>query len=146
MIWEDEDDPRPYMETTYYHRFCNGDDVSASSVSELIVTENSTAQDAMAHMLTHGASIYPNLLTKNTARELRDWIVEENEIQDGWTVIEKKNRYTWGIDVNQHPRLQTFFEELVANDNFLAGLEKIVGPDPSIIEFTAITSSYGAED
>ncbi|VEU36184.1 unnamed protein product [Pseudo-nitzschia multistriata] len=45
-----------------------------------------------------------------------------------------------------HPKLQTYWQELAANDQFRNGLEAIVGPDPAIIEFTAITSSYGAED
>jgi hypothetical protein len=146
MIWDDEDDPRPYKETTYYHRYCTSEDFTANSVPELVITDDYTAQEATEHMLTHGASIYPNLLTNDTAKQLRDWIVRENKLRDGWNVIENKNRYSWGIDMNQHPKLQTFFEELVANELFLATLEKIVGPDPSIIEFTAITSSYGATD
>jgi hypothetical protein len=144
MDWEGQE--RDYLETTYYHRYCTGEDFTAKSVAELIVTDNFTAQDCANHMLTHGASVYPNLLTNQTARVLREWIVQENKLQEGWHVIENENRWSWGIDMTMHPKLQTFWQELAANDKLLSGLEAVVGPNPAIIEFTAITSAYGAAD
>jgi len=143
-----QEDNRQFTDTTYYHRYCDGDDFTATSHLELMIPDNFTTEDSVQHMLTHGASIYPNLLTNETATELRDWIDRENHnpIREGWNVIENQNRYSWGIDMNMHPTLQTFWQELAANEKFINGLQAIVGADPAIVEFTAITSSYGAED
>jgi hypothetical protein len=137
MDWEGLE--RDFLEVTYYHRYCTAEDFTAKSVSELIIAENCSVNDAVNHMLTHGVSVYPKLLTNETAFVLRDWIVEQNKVQEGWYVIANKNRYSWGINMNMHPKLQTFWQELAANQQFLSGLESIVGPNPAIIEFTAIT-------
>lgn len=140
------EDGRDFTDTTYYHRHCDGYDVSATSVDDLLIHSNASSHDAMIHMLKHGVSLYPNLLTPETSWELREFIDRENKLQKGWFVIENEHRYSWGIDVNQHPSIQKYWKELSENEHFVKSLEAIVGPDPAIIEFTAITSAYGAKD
>ena len=138
---------RDYTDTTYYHRVCGDEDVTAHSVDELLVdisSNETTTQDAVESMLKHGVSMYPNLLSSATSWELREFIAEENHKQDGWFVIENKHRYSWGIDMDMHPALRKYWKELAANRPLVEALEAIVGPDPAIIEFTAITSAYGA--
>lgn len=137
---------RDFDELTYYHRICDGSDVTATSVNDLIIPPNATTDEATRHMLKHGVSVYPNLLTPETASELREFIDKENKRQKGWFVIENENRYSWGIDMNMHPAFQTYWKELASNEQFAKALQSTVGPDPAIIEFTAITSSYGAVD
>jgi hypothetical protein len=137
---------RGFTDTTYYHRACDEQDVSAKSVQELVIPTHYTTQNATDHMLRHGVSVYQNLLSKDTATELRDWIEKENKVQEGWYVIKNQHRYSWGIDMNMHPTLQTFWNELLAHPQLLDALQSIVGPDPAIIEFTAITAAYGAQD
>ena len=140
-------DQRRYTDTTYYHRVCDEDDFTATSPEELIIEDHFTTEETVEHMLKNGVSVYPNLLTNETAHNLREWINHENYRRTSqWGVIEQENRFTWGIDVNDHPDLQTFWQELDANKLLKNGLEGILGPDPAIIEFTAITSSYGAVD
>mmetsp|Transcript_23994 Transcript_23994/g.66489 ORF Transcript_23994/g.66489 Transcript_23994/m.66489 type:complete len:848 (-) Transcript_23994:674-3217(-) len=137
---------RQYTDATYYQRVCEVEDFSTDSVEDLMIRDDFSTEDCAHHMLTHGVSVYPDLLTNETATELRDWIARENYMRESWNVIENQHRFTWGIDVNMHPKLQTYWQELAANDRFRKGLEAIVGPDPAVIEFTAITSSYGASD
>lgn len=144
MQWKS--DARDFDELTYYHRKCDASDISATSIKDLLISPNMTTKDATHHMLTHGASMYPNLLTPETAAELRAFIDKENKRQQGWHVIQNDNRYSWGIDMNMHPKLQTYWKELASNKQLVNALESIIGPDPAIIEFTAITSSYGAVD
>lgn len=139
-------DDRDYSESMYYHRSCDGRDVSATSVRQLLVPENGTAEEYVSHQMTHGASLYPNLLSPETMHELREFIVEGNQKQEGFDVIQNKNRYSWGIDVNMHPSIKKYWKELASNEALVTGIQAIVGPDPAIIEFTAITSSYGAKD
>lgn len=141
-----QDSERDFFENTYYHRLCDARDISAASVEELIIPENATGNYAAEHMLTHGVSVYPNLLTPQTAHEIREFIVEQNKVQEGFTVIMNEHRYSWGIDINMHPALKKFWKELAANRLLVDALQEIAGPDPAIIEFTAITSAYGAVD
>lgn len=144
MRWLSEG--RDFDELTYYHRNCDASDISASSIQDLVISTNMTTQEATQHMLRHGASMYPNLLTAETAAALREYIDKENRKQEGWYVIQNENRYSWGIDMNMHPAFQTYWKELASNRQLTKALESIVGPDPAIIEFTAITSAYGAVD
>eukprot|EP00934_Nitzschia_sp_Nitz4_P007669 Nitzschia sp. Nitz4//scaffold35_size145790//137213//140048//NITZ4_003060-RA/size145790-augustus-gene-0.127-mRNA-1//1//CDS//3329549214//7659//frame0 len=139
-------DSRHYRETTYYHRYCDGSDVSATSVDQLLIPDNATAKECAEHMLIHGASMYPNLLSPETAHSLREYIVQENKVREGYDVIENEYRYSWGIDVNEHPALKQYWKELVSNKVLVDALQEIMGSDPAVIEFTAITSAYGAVD
>lgn len=144
MRWEEAE--RDYEEVTYYHRYCDGDAFTAESVDELVIPFNATTDYASKHMLKHGVSVYPDLISKETASTLREFIDRENRLQEGWGVIQNENRYSWGIDMNMHPDLQKYWRELASNEGFVKAIESICGPDPAIIEFTAITSSYGAVD
>lgn len=144
MKWESAG--RDYDELTYYHRECDASDISAKSLDDLLIGPNTTTKEATQHMFRHGVSMYPNLLTPETAASLRQFIDNENRRQEGWSVIENENRYSWGIDMNMHPALQTYWKELASNRQLVQALQSIVGPDPAIIEFTAITSAYGAVD
>jgi len=138
---------RPYHEYTYYERDCNLDEeISATSREELILPKNTTAEECVAHQMKHGVSVYQDLLTPETMHELREFIVQENPRQKGWYVIQNENRYSWGIDVNMHPAIKKYWKELGSNELLVRGIHAIVGPDPAIIEFTAITAAYGAKD
>jgi hypothetical protein len=79
-------DDRDYVDTTYYHRICDSSDVSATSVDELVLPVNATADDALTHMMTHGATLYPNLLSPETAGALREFIDRENKVREGYYV------------------------------------------------------------
>jgi hypothetical protein len=139
-------DGRDYAETMYYHRYCNGEEVSAASVSEIVIPINATGEECAKHQMTHGVSMYQDLLTPETAHDLREFILEENKKQEGYYVIQNEFRYSWGIDVNMHPAIYKYWKELASNKVLVQGLQEIMGPDPAVIEFTAITSAYGAKD
>lgn len=144
-----ESDGREFTDTTYYHRHCTDEDfkTSAKTVEELIIKDDFTTKDATEHQLTHGVSVYRNLVSEETAKEMREWIIEQNKVR-GKTldVIQNYKRYSFHLENNMHPVLQRFWKELASNKQFMDGLEAIMGPDPAIIEFAAITSSYGAKN
>jgi len=144
MVFQEDD--RDYVETMYYHRYCTGEDVSATSVDQLLIPENATLEESVEHQLIHGVSLYRDLLTPETAQELREFIMEENNKQEAFHVIQNDFRYSWGVDVNMHPAIKRYWKELAANQLLVESLEEIIGPDPAIIEFTAITSEFGAKD
>jgi hypothetical protein len=79
-------DDRDLVDMTYYHRICDSSDISATSVDELVLPVNATADDALEHIMTHGATLYPNLLSPDTARALREFIDRENKVREGYYV------------------------------------------------------------
>jgi len=74
-------------EVTYYHRKCTVDDLSARDTAELVVgpssTTTTTPREAARHMNVHGAQVHPNLLSEETAKEVRDFVLRQNEKNEG---------------------------------------------------------------
>lgn len=137
------------QDLTYYHRECLPDTITAREPSELMIEENFSANDCMNHMMIHGMSMYKNILDDETSDSLRSWILERNKSlkkTDEINVISNENRWSFYIGVNEHPSITKALNQIVHHEQFRPALEKIVGPDPAVIEMTAITSSYGAED
>ena len=100
-------------------------------------------------MMTHGMSLYKNILTKDTSTKLREWILDRNKSlkeEDEIDVISNENRWSFYIGANEHPLVTKAIREVATHKVFRQALERIVGKDPAIIEMTAITSAYGAED
>lgn len=141
MRWTPE---RADAEATYYHRHCTPADMTATDTSQLLIQPDMDVDDRVDHMLTHGVSVYPNLLSPETAAEVKAFIVKQNLLEENFWVIENENRYSFGIRVNQHPSVSKALREILHNPVLIPALEQIVGKNPAIIEFTAITSTPGA--
>ena len=136
---------RAAHELTYYHRKCTAEDQTAHDTAELIATPDMSVKERVDLMVKHGATVYPNLLSTETATELRDFILEQNQKKEDmiW-VINNDNRWSFYLRVDQHPSVAKALKEIL-NKPFLAdALEEITGPNPAVIEFTTITSAYGA--
>lgn len=144
------------QDVTYYHRICTVADQTAHNSTELIVdigpTNDSTTtttkiQKAVHKMLVHGATIIPNLISVETATQLREYILQENLKEDHLIyVIENKHRWSFPIQVDQHPIISTALQEILHQPNLQEYIEAVMGTDPAVIEFTAITQAYGAAD
>jgi hypothetical protein len=139
---------------TYYHRVCDHRDLSAHDPSEFTIhfeSESSVMNmnlrdEAVRLMNKHGAVAFPNLLSEETANQLRDFILQQNAISKSLIyVIENESRWSFPILVNQHPSVAKALQEILHNQNLVSAIEAIVGTNPAIIEFTAITSAYGAK-
>jgi hypothetical protein len=137
---------RQVNELTYYNRLCRDDDVTTNNTADLLIHPDMDSEDCMLHMLKNGVSIYPNLISDETASAARDFILKRNKLEENWGVISNKNRWSFGIDVNSDPSIQKALKEISANEQLNAALRKIVGPDAAVIEFTGITAAYGAAD
>jgi hypothetical protein len=138
---------RRARELTYYHRRCTVDDLTTRRVEDLVIDYAAmTPDDAYRHQLKHGASIFPNLLSEETAHNVREFILRQNEKnEDMIDVIENKNRWSFGMKVDQDPSVAQALREVLSNPFLVETMEKIMGPDPAVIEFTGITSAYGAK-
>jgi hypothetical protein len=135
---------RKMNEITYYGRVCTEADLTAATPEEITITPDMTTDDAVNMMLRHGVSIFPDLLTEETARELRETILEYNQIEDNFYVISKNYRWSYGIRVEQSPIVRQAIHEITTNPTLKSGLEGIMGAAPAIYKFHAITSVCGA--
>ena len=141
-------------ETTAYHYSCTPDDISATSAAELVIDEDmDIRKDALPLMQRHGATIFPKLLSNTTAHALREFILHENKRlskkDELFWVIEGKHRYSFGIQVDQDATVTMALQELLGGHSspsarLVEMLEQMMGRNPAVIEFTAITSTYGA--
>jgi hypothetical protein len=130
---------------TYYHRVCSASDQSAHDTADFLVQANMTTDNVVDLMLTHGVTVIPDLLSAETATELREFILAENAVsKDLVYVIENENRWSFPITVDQHPTVTAALEEILNQQRLVDILEAVVGKNPAIIEFTAITAAYGA--
>jgi hypothetical protein len=130
------DNNRRLNENTYYGRLCTMEDSTASSPEELIVDNPS---DAVHGMLKHGVALFPNLIEPDTARELRETIIDYNDKVENFGVIANKNRNSYGILLDQHPSVRKATRQILSNPLLKEALPKIIGHDPAIYKFHAIT-------
>ena len=149
----------PEQSLTYYHRVCTENDQTTFDSTDLLVDitnihhqgNNSRKVDtAVEKLLYHGITILPNLMSELTATKLRDYIIEQNtnpNRKDFIGVIENEFRYSFGIQVDEHPIIAVALEELLRrNPDLVTYLETIMGMDPAVVEFSAISQVYGAVD
>jgi hypothetical protein len=140
------DTDRLAKEMTYYARPCDINDLSTETPSDLFLDEDASVDDAYQHQLKHGFTVFRQALQPETSKILRDYVVSRNynlTEQEAIYVIENKNRYSFGLDT-EVPTVAAAMKELTTHKLLRDSVEKILGPDPALIEMTAITIAYGA--
>ena len=145
MAWTDE---RAAEEITYYERFCTIEDMSTQNPNDLFLSHNASVDVAYHHQLKHGFSVFPSVLSKEVALELRAHINAKNQIlppEESIYVIENEHRYSFGLDLSESS-VKKALKEVSNHAPLSRTLEKVLGPDPAMIELTSITSSYGSAD
>lgn len=151
---------------TYYGRQCDGRDITTSNSNDLIVpdarldgsTSTSTSttstttpeQQAREIMMTHGAVLIRNLLSNETAYQLREYLETRHAIKDKLPWHEKFwgdiGRLSLGLGVDDHPTIiARALQEVGTHEVLRTTLEGIVGPDPAIVEISTLTTLHGAQ-
>ena len=145
-------------EFTYYNRHCSAADISTASSNDLLIPPHYTAAQAANVMLEHGAVAFRNVLNDTTATKLRAYLASRNEIRDQLSYNEKfwseMNRLSLGIGTNDPNHLggddddiiQQAMHEVGTHPVLQRTLEGILGPDPTILEISTLTSLNGADD
>jgi hypothetical protein len=143
LVWDEE---RATQDITYYTRFCDADDMTTKNGADLFLPRDASPKEAYEHQLLHGFTIFKSVLTTPTARDLRSFVSSRNRnltSMESIFVIEGNNRFSFGLGTEE-PSVAKAMKELANHDQLRRSLEKIIGPNPALIEMTAITSSYGA--
>jgi len=66
------------MSLQYYYRECDETDMSTTSAADLFLPDNATPEEAYQHNLRHGFTLFPRVLTEETAAGLRKHILARN--------------------------------------------------------------------
>jgi hypothetical protein len=136
-------DDRREEESTYYTRSCDERDISTTNSVELFLPANATPHEAYLHQLKHGFTIFRSALSPETATNLRDYVVSKNyklPQEESIFVIENDKRYSFGLGTEE-PAVAAAVMELTNSRQLQESIAKIMGPDPALIEMTAITVS-----
>lgn len=146
-------------EITYYPRQCNLLDLTATrkEASQLYIeTPTSSSEDVAAiatsavdKIMTHGAIMMTDLLTQDTVRSLREYVVKKNVEVKGtpaqFPMSQGRNRISFGIEAADDPAVVTALKEIHDHPLFGSVLQELLGDDnPALSEITAITATYGA--
>jgi hypothetical protein len=144
LLWTED---RAAEEITYYLRECHATDMTTHDGAELFLSPDVTPEEAYEHQLLHGFSVFPGVLAPKTADNLRNYVMSKNRNlteDESIFVIAGENRFSFGLGTEE-PSVTAAMMELANSKRLRPTLEKVLGPNPSLIEMTAITSSYGAE-
>jgi hypothetical protein len=144
LLWTDD---RAAQEITYYLRECDATDLTTHDGADLFLPPDATPEIAYEHQLLHGFSVFPGILSPETANNLRNYVMSKNRNlteEESIFVIAGENRFSFGLGTEE-PSVTAAMMEVANSERMRPSLEKILGPNPALIEMTAITSSYGAE-
>jgi hypothetical protein len=134
-------------ERTYYERTCSVEDMTTTNGADLFLPLDATPEEAYQHQLLHGFTVFPSVLSEETANNLRDFILSRNRKlteDENILVIAGEKRFSFGLGTEEQSE-QRALMELASSDQLKPALEEVLGPNPALIELTAITASYGAK-
>lgn len=144
FYWSSE---RIEQEHTYYNRYCDAKDVSTNTTADLFVPSSDphfTPQDAAAIQLKHGFTFIENVLSPQAMQELRDHIHYKNHNDKQLFVISAEHRFNILLGTEERS-VRNALIEVANHQQFRSSLEAMLGPNPALVELTAITSSAGAQ-
>ena len=157
-------------EFTYYERQCTEYDISTDNIQNLLLERRpvmnlnvsmehehpNTGSDprmvptAMRHMLRHGATVIPNVLTSDVVTALRDYVVRRNAAvtaDERYPMSQGERRLSYGVDAAEDGAVATAIAHVANHPVVRPLLAALLGDDdPASAEITVITAYYGAED
>jgi hypothetical protein len=136
-------------EFTYYNRHCTMHDITTFRADELILSNSTNAEEGVDSMMTHGATLIPQILDVNTAHKLRKFIISRNLAINKFEKIpvsQGKNRISFGIEATEAPIVSEALRQVSNHLLFRGIIQGLLGIDPALTEITAITAWFGAPD
>mmetsp|Transcript_1779 Transcript_1779/g.2175 ORF Transcript_1779/g.2175 Transcript_1779/m.2175 type:complete len:985 (-) Transcript_1779:97-3051(-) len=141
---------RKLTEYTSYLRECSASDISTTNIDDVIIDPSSTTPEEALHITNkHGMSIFQDVLTPETAANMRKWVMERNanlSDDDEIPLISQKQRWSFPIGADQDPSVPPVLREIANHALLQDTMDLVMGEDPALVEFTAITAAYGAGD
>ena len=117
--------------------------LSTNKLEDLFIDNSSTPTEAKEQTETHGAAIIEDVLTKQTANELREYILKANHDNDGHVFVKNnENRYHI-MPSHREPTIQSALEQIGSHPTVRPLIDELLGPSASLVSMSAITSLYG---
>lgn len=136
---------------TYYNRQCSREDVTTEDATDLLVNDE-TVHQAAGIMMTHGAIVIPDMLSKSTSTKLRAYLETRHELhnegklswqEEFWSDI---GRLSLGLGVDDADIIGQALEEVGTNEILKESLHQILGDDdPAIVEISTLSALHGAD-
>ena len=140
--------PKLDNDVTYYNRKCSSQDISTTDSNDLIVPQNSTSIEAADRMVTHGAVIMKDILSADTAADLRSYLESRHAVRDQLPYMDvffnETGRLSLGLGVSDDPSIGRALEEIGSHSVLKSTIEGIMGSDPAILEISTLTTLHGA--
>ena len=146
-------------EITYYNRKCDIRDISTKDANDLVIEDNMTFSERRSTMLTHGAVVMKNILSKNTSTELRNYLEGRHQEFHSTNSDNTLNKLSWnelfwdgddgsrlalGLGPEDSSIVKKAISEVGSNPELKKTLESIVGNDPSIVEVSTLSTMHNA--
>ena len=146
----ERDDKDLLQQQTYYHRYCTTADVTTHEPSDLLINPNEPVEKAVDQLMTHGGVVFPQLLSTETATQLREYVDQRNRAitdTEQFPMYPPQNRLSYGFDATESPVVVKALQEVTNNPFFYKFMSEVLGDeDPAACELTTIASFFGAED
>jgi hypothetical protein len=118
---------------------------STEKLEDIQIDGSSSMEQAVELMKEHGAGIVQSVLTKETADDLRNFVLKENNQSVAYVVHSPANRYYIAPDVKT-PIVQQALKEIAEHPVMRPLIDDLLGPAASLTQFNVITNLYGALD
>lgn len=119
--------------------------VSTKDVNDLILNPGVSEDDAFTSFDRHGVAMIPSILSKTTAQSFRDFAEKANHEMRQVFVLKSENRFRIMPTPFETPVVQQAMKEIYDHPTLKPLIDNMLGPSSSMIAFSVITSTYGAE-
>lgn len=128
---------------TFDRNFLDQCGPSTNSSRDLLVSQEMSLEEGVKVLDKHGGAIVPSILSRETSRLLRQYVLSHNNIIGHSFVLEPTMRtgLLLGADV---PIIQQAFSELSEHPTLRPLLDAVLGPHSALTGFSARTALFGA--
>lgn len=118
---------------------------STDTFEDLLVDEAYTQEQAKNQTETHGVAFVRQILTTETAENLRSYILKANHEIEGTFVKNNERRFHIIPDPTTEPSIQQALKEIASHFVFRPLIDGVLGPSCSLVALSVITNLYGAQ-
>jgi hypothetical protein len=118
---------------------------STENLEDIQISGSFSREQAVEVLEDHGAGIIQAVLTKETAADLRNYILKANNRSAAYGVHSPANRHHIALDIKTRIVRQAL-KEIAEHPVMRPLIDDLLGPAASLVTFAAITNLYGAHD
>jgi ectoine hydroxylase-related dioxygenase (phytanoyl-CoA dioxygenase family) len=118
---------------------------STENLEDIQISKSFSREQAADVMKEHGAGIVESVLTKETAADLRTYIMKVNNESAVYYVHSPANRHHIALDIKT-PIVRQAMKEIGEHPVMRPLIDDLMGPAASLVTLAVITNYYGAID